>query len=82
MVTQTLLTLKDGKKLTANRTETAKSWRMVHDKGKVKDYFEAEGVTYTKYSLFEGTKEECETEIKRLGLSVPADLKPDAKEIE
>ena len=52
-----------------------KCWRLVwKDNGNVKDLFESEGVTHTKYHLFCGTKEECMSKIKELGLKyVPSE---------
>lgn len=44
------------------------SYRLVHDGERVINFFEADGITSTKFALFTGTKEECDSEISRLGL--------------
>lgn len=50
-------------------------WRLVHDGKKVLSFFyEEKGITETIYTLFIGTKEECEAEIQRLGLEYSEDM--------
>ena len=52
-----------------------KSWRMTHKDGAVLNLFESNGVTSTKWSLFEGkTREECLKEAARLGLVVSDEI--------
>ena len=51
-----------------NVSPQQKCWRMVYWNGVVKDLFESEGVTHTIGHLFCGTKEECMSKIKELGL--------------
>ena len=43
-------------------------WRLIHDNKKVLKLFRGNGKTSTPHELYAGTKEECEAEIKRLGL--------------
>jgi hypothetical protein len=45
-----------------------KEWRLVYRDGKVKDFFESEGYTWTIYNLFCGTEEECIREFEKLKL--------------
>ena len=51
-----------------NVSPQQKCYRLVHWDGVVKDLFESEGVTNTINHLFVGTKEECLSKIKELGL--------------
>jgi hypothetical protein len=54
--------------------DAQKSWRMVYDEKKIYALFESNGYTATIYSLFvAGTREECVTMAKALGLDVPED---------
>lgn len=55
------------------------SWRMVHDGTRVIAMpFESDGITGTRYTLFEADSEAaCLAEIARLGLVVPEDGVPD-----
>ena len=49
--------------------------RMTHKDGVALNLFESNGVTSTKWSLFEGkTREECLKEAARLGLVVPDEV--------
>ena len=49
-------------------------WRLVHKDGVVLALFKSNGITETKWELFCGTEEECQTEIERLNLEVPDEI--------
>lgn len=54
----------------ANKSTSAKSWRLVHDGSTVVALFESEGTTETIHYLFEAdTEKECLAEVERLSLS-------------
>ena len=55
-------------------------WRLVHDGKKVLSFFyEEKGITETINTLFIGTKEKCEVEIRRLGLDA-SEIEPEGVE--
>jgi hypothetical protein len=69
MIIQEELTRGDGTKFSANRNGIAKEeWRLVYSNGKVKDFFESGGYTWTINNLFCGTEKECLGEIDKLHL--------------
>jgi hypothetical protein len=62
--------------ITLNQCGPGSSWRLAHDGVKVITMpFESDGVTGTRYVLFEAvTEAECLAEIARLGLTVPEEV--------
>jgi hypothetical protein len=72
---------KVGTKVELKESPPVKCWRLVHDGRVVRDLFESSGKTWTIHTLFAATtREECETEIKRLGMEVPKDDEAVTKE--
>ena len=58
----------DDEVIPINYSKNDISWRLVHDGVKVLDFFESQGITGTRNTLFVGTEEECKAEIEKLGL--------------
>ena len=54
---------------------------MIHDGTLVIACFESAGITETIHTLFEGTREQVDAEIERLGLAVPPGTFPDVPDV-
>lgn len=55
--------------ITINKTDSEKSWRLVHDTKKVIALFEGVGITQSIHTIFlAATEQECQTEIYILNL--------------